>query len=52
MYGDGEQTRDFVYVDDVVQANMRAMFAPYPGPSPLKRGAGQPHDPERPSPHC
>ena len=25
IYGDGEQTRDFVYVKDVVQANLQAM---------------------------
>ena len=25
IYGDGHQTRDFVYVDDVVQANLQAM---------------------------
>jgi UDP-glucose 4-epimerase len=40
IHGDGEQTRDFVYVDDVVQANMRAMFAPYAGPSPFNVGGG------------
>ena len=40
IHGDGEQTRDFVYVDDVVQANMRAMFAPYPGPSPFNVAGG------------
>jgi len=40
IHGDGEQTRDFVYVDDVVQANMRAMFAPYAGPSPFNVAGG------------
>jgi UDP-glucuronate 4-epimerase len=28
LYGDGEQTRDFTYVDDVVRANLLAMTAP------------------------
>jgi len=28
IYGDGEQTRDFIYVDDVVQANLLAAEAP------------------------
>ena len=28
IYGDGEQTRDFTFVEDVVQANLRACFAP------------------------
>ncbi|MEW5985286.1 MAG: SDR family oxidoreductase [Chloroflexota bacterium] len=29
VYGDGEQTRDFVYVADVVQANLRAAEVPF-----------------------
>jgi UDP-glucose 4-epimerase len=40
IHGDGEQTRDFVYVSDVVEANVRAMFGPYPGPSPLNVARG------------
>jgi len=28
VYGDGEQTRDYVYVMDVVEANIRALSAP------------------------
>jgi nucleoside-diphosphate-sugar epimerase len=28
IYGDGEQARDFTYIDDVVQANLLAMNAP------------------------
>lgn len=28
MHGDGEQTRDFTYVENAVQANIRAFFAP------------------------
>jgi UDP-glucose 4-epimerase len=41
IHGDGGQTRDFVYVADVVEANMRAMFGPYPGPSPLNVACGE-----------
>ena len=28
IFGDGKQTRDFVYVDDIVQANLKAMTVP------------------------
>jgi UDP-glucose 4-epimerase len=31
IFGDGEQTRDFVYVRDVVEANLKAMFSRYEG---------------------
>jgi len=31
IYGDGQQLRDFVYVDDIVQANLRAAIAGEPG---------------------
>jgi nucleoside-diphosphate-sugar epimerase len=31
VYGDGGQTRDFTYVDDVVRANLLAMTAPVEG---------------------
>ena len=27
LYGDGEQSRDFIYVDDVIEANLRAVAA-------------------------
>jgi UDP-glucose 4-epimerase len=40
IHGDGEQTRDFVYVADVVEANMKAMFGPYRGPGPLNVAGG------------
>jgi UDP-glucose 4-epimerase len=38
--GDGEQTRDFVYVGDVVQAIMRALQRPLSGVSVLNVGSG------------
>jgi len=31
LHGDGEQTRDFTYVDNVVQANLRALLTTDPG---------------------
>lgn len=40
VYGDGEQTRDFVYVGDVVAAIMRALLRPLTGVSVLNVGAG------------
>lgn len=32
IYGDGQTTRDFCYVGNVVQANIRAALAPFQGP--------------------
>jgi len=43
IFGDGEQTRDFTYVSNVVQANLRAALAPAEVASgwPVNVGAGQ-----------
>ena len=41
IFGDGEQTRDFVYVADVVEANLKAMFADYHGFRAFNVGAGR-----------
>ena len=38
IYGDGEQTRDFVYVDDVVRANIAACKSDYNGPLNVASG--------------
>ncbi|WP_067052289.1 SDR family oxidoreductase [Methanofollis ethanolicus] len=38
IYGDGEQTRDFVYVADVVRANLRAMEGGAEGVFNIARG--------------
>lgn len=38
IYGDGEQTRDFVYVADVVRANLRAMEGDTEGVFNIARG--------------
>jgi len=42
VYGDGRQTRDFVYVGDVVQALVRAVQRPLSGVSVLNVGSGAP----------
>jgi UDP-glucose 4-epimerase len=41
IFGDGEQTRDFVYVGDVVSANLRAMFGEYRGFRAFNVGSGR-----------
>jgi UDP-N-acetylglucosamine/UDP-N-acetyl-alpha-D-glucosaminouronate 4-epimerase len=42
VFGDGGQTRDFTYVDNVVQANLKAADAPVSASgSPMNCGAGQ-----------
>ena len=42
IFGDGEQSRDFVYVGDVVQANLLASSAPFdPAKSFFNVGCGQ-----------
>jgi UDP-glucuronate 4-epimerase len=40
VYGDGQQTRDFTYVDDVVRANLLAMTAPDQA-EPINIGGGR-----------
>jgi len=42
IYGDGEQTRDFVYVTDVVEANIKAATSPGVGGRVLNIGTGRP----------
>jgi UDP-glucose 4-epimerase len=39
--GDGEQSRDFIYVEDVVRAVMSALLGPDPGPGPFNVGRGE-----------
>lgn len=40
VYGDGGQTRDFIYVKDIVQANLRAAFQEVPPGSIFNVGTG------------
>jgi nucleoside-diphosphate-sugar epimerase len=43
VYGDGEQSRDFTYVDNVVEANLLACFAHDVGGMVFNIGTGQRH---------
>jgi len=43
VYGDGEQSRDFTYVDNVVEANLLACFADSVGGMVFNVGTGQRH---------
>jgi UDP-glucose 4-epimerase len=44
IYGDGDQTRDFTHVDDVVRANLLAMESPRVGKGEvINIGAGENH---------
>lgn len=42
IFGDGEQTRDFVFVSDVVQANLQAASVPTAAGQVFNIGAGRP----------
>ncbi|GCF08223.1 SDR family oxidoreductase [Dictyobacter arantiisoli] len=41
VFGDGEQTRDFTYVDNVVQANLKAATAPHASGQAMNIGCGE-----------
>ncbi len=41
VYGDGEQSRDFTYVENVVQANLLAAEAPIPGHALMNIACGE-----------
>jgi nucleoside-diphosphate-sugar epimerase len=41
VYGDGEQSRDFTYVDNVVEANILALTAPRAAGSVINIGCGE-----------
>jgi len=42
LFGDGRQVRDFTYVDDVVDATVRALFADLPRAAVLDVASGRP----------
>ena len=44
LYGDGSTERDFLYIEDVVEATLRAAISPYPqlGPINIVRGESVP----------
>lgn len=42
IFGDGEQSRDFIYVGNVVEANLRAATAPAASGAALNVGTGMP----------
>jgi nucleoside-diphosphate-sugar epimerase len=42
LFGDGGQIRDFTYVDDVVEATVRALFADLPRAAVLDVASGRP----------
>lgn len=42
IFGDGGQTRDFVYVDDIVSATLTAISKPLPSASIINVGTGKP----------
>ena len=42
IFGDGGQTRDFIYVEDVVEAMMNAATVPLPDRHPINVGTGHP----------
>ena len=41
IYGDGEQSRDFVYVDNVVEANLKAAATPHAAGGTFNVGTGR-----------
>ncbi len=43
IYGDGRQTRDFIYVSDVVAANLKAATTPGLSGQIINIGSGEPH---------